>query len=80
MEDTCTDMVPVTVTPVATKDEFASVVRGIVAAGLRSSAVYALLQEKVGPFDAQLAEHIRQCQVADDRLMAYLAKKIENRS
>lgn len=79
MDNTCTDMVPVTVTAPATKEEFGSVVRGIIAAGLRSNQVYSLIQEKVGPFDAQLAEHIRQCQVADDRLMAYLAKKIEGR-
>lgn len=77
MDNTCTDMVPVTAP--ATKEEFGSVVRGIIAAGLRSNAVYSLIQEKVGPFDAQLAEHIRQCQVADDRLMAHLAKKIEGR-
>jgi len=80
MDNTSTDMVPVTVTPVATRDEFTQVVRGIVAAGLRSNAVYSLIQEKVGPFDRELAEHIRACQVADDRLMAYLAKKIEGRS
>lgn len=61
------------------KQAFLSLVSQIIALNGNSGAVYERLEATVAPFDRELAAHLRECKVADDRLIAYCQKKMEGR-
>ena len=67
----------ITLPPPDPKQAFLSLVSQIIALNGNSGAVYERLEATVAPYDRELAEHLRQCKVADDRLIAYCQRKME---
>lgn len=59
------------------KDRFTVLVQQILSLHEGAGATYEKLEATVAPFDKELANIIRQCKVADDRLIAYCQRKVE---
>lgn len=69
----------IVIPPPDPKQAFLSLVSQIIALNGNSGAVYERLEATVAPYDKELAAHLRECKVADDRLIAYCQKKMEGR-